>query len=203
MKNKNSFELAVFVVLFLSLFPTLSITANNVLFAQTSTPPSTANHVTYKLHQTMMIPNMSFHATVTLPADFFQKQANPQNFKVLTINGVNTLVYFVTPNEYVIVPFNQVLTANVDRTNPQIIEVIKITQTTNIKTHSSTNNGGHNGVHDGGKDNKTVPTPTPTPPTPTPVIPTPTPPTPTETPPTPIPTIIINSHSSDTQRNTN
>ena len=39
MKNKNSFELAVFVVLFLSLFLTLSITANNVLFAQTSTPP--------------------------------------------------------------------------------------------------------------------------------------------------------------------
>jgi hypothetical protein len=42
MKNKNSFELAVFFVLFLSLFLTLLITANSVLFAQTSTPPSMA-----------------------------------------------------------------------------------------------------------------------------------------------------------------
>ena len=41
-KSKNSFELAVFVVLFLSLFLTLSITANNALFVQTSTPPSIA-----------------------------------------------------------------------------------------------------------------------------------------------------------------
>ena len=161
MKNKNSFELAVFMVLFLSLFPTLSITANNFLFAQTSTPPSTANHVTYKLHQTVMIPNMSFHATVTLPADFFQKQANPQNFRVLTINGVNTLVYLINSNEYVIVPFNQVLTANVDRTNPQIIEVIKITTkvSTTVYIHTVVHGGGGNG------DNQTMtPTPTPLPP---------------------------------------
>src|ERR1043165_5499095 len=43
MKNKNAFRPAIFAVLFLSLFLTLSIPANNVLFAQNSTPSTTKN----------------------------------------------------------------------------------------------------------------------------------------------------------------
>jgi len=137
---------------------------------------SIVGQVQYKVFKTKIIPNQPNRDFVSLPADFFQKQANPQNFKVLTINGVNTLVYFINANEYVIVPLNQILTANVDRTNPQIIEVIKIT--TKVSTSSShRNNGGNGGGHSGngtggtggggnGNNNQTTPTPTPTPPTP-------------------------------------
>ena len=103
--------------------------------------PSGINLVTYKLHQTTVIPNMSFHATVTLSADFFQKDATPKNFKILTINGVNTLVYFINANEYIIVPLNQLTTANVDRTNPSIVNFIKITTKTSVSSHTSSNGG--------------------------------------------------------------
>ena len=147
MENKNTIGSAIFAVLFLSLFLTLSITTNNFIFAQKSTPPSIANQVTYKLHQTVMIPNMSFHATVTLPADFFQKDATPKNFKILAINGVNTLVYFINANEYIVVPLNQLLTANVDKSNPTIINFIKITTKVSVSSHTTSSNSNNNGGH--------------------------------------------------------
>ena len=143
--------------------------------------PSGSNQATYKLHQTTVIPNMSFHATVTLPADFFQKDAIPKNFKILTINGVNTLVYFVNSSEYIIVPLNQLTTANVDKSNPTIVSFIKITTKVSVSSHTSSNGGS-----DGNK-NETKPTPTPEP-TPT-QTPSPNPsPQPIQTIATPAPT---------------